>query len=139
MKKYLCSAALLLVIGCEKFHNDDDEITSREFVLQASMTNFTQVNIASLASTRSMNDGMIEFAQTVINYHTAAQSQLKSLATELSLFAPDSIDAEHEKIKDQLLDLSGRKFDSVYIHNVVMDYERAINFFLQETVTGENE
>jgi hypothetical protein len=42
-------------------------------------------------------------------------------------------------LRNQLLALSGRAFDSVYIHSLAKDCERAFELFLQETVTGENE
>jgi predicted outer membrane protein len=54
------------------------------------------------------------------------------------LAAADSMDAQHVLLRNQLLGLSGRTFDSVYIHTRVQDYQQATKLFFQEVITGES-
>lgn len=139
MTRFLWSSVIFILIGCTKSGDDHDEISDKDFVLLASMTNSAAVKIGSLAVTNAASTGVRNFSQTITGYHAAAQDQLNTLAMELNLYAPDSLDAKHINIKNQLADLSGRRFDSAYVHNLVEDYETAIGLFLEEAMAGEDQ
>ena len=139
MTKYLLNALILGFISCTKTQEDGDTISNKDFVLQVSIVNNAEIDIGSLAAKKAIDEGVSAFAKTITEYHTAAQAQLKSLAVSLSLFAPDSLDGEHIILKNQLLDLSGHAFDSLYIHTRVQDYRQAVKLFFEEMMTGQNE
>lgn len=139
MTKYLLSALILGFISCTKTQGDHDAISDEDFVLQASLVNTTEIDIGSLAASKGTDEGVRAFAQSVTQYHKGVQSQLKSLAIGLSLVAADSLDADHINLKSNLLDLSGRAFDSLYIHTRVQDFHQAIKLYFEEMITGPNE
>ena len=56
----------------------------------------------------------------------------------LNLVTADSLDAEHVSLRNQLLDLSGHAFDSLYIHTRVQDYRQASKLFFEEMINGRN-
>ena len=138
MTKYVLLAIILTLISCTKIREDDDVISDEDFVLQASVVNTTEIDIGGLASTKGINEGIKAFSQSTSGYHNAIQNQLKKIATTLNLAAPDSLDARHTALKNQLLDLSGRAFDSLYIHTRVQDYRQATELFFHEMISGQN-
>src|SRR5206468_3368718 len=70
--------------------------------------------------------------------HTAAQASLKNIAAKYGLTAPDSVDAAHAAEAAQLALLTGRAFDSAYIHGQVTDHQATIQLFQTETNSGNN-
>jgi len=138
MMKYLLNALMLGFISCTKTQEDNDTISNRDFVLQASMENNAEIDFSSLAAKKAMDEGVRAFAEKTGDYHATAQAQLRGLAIGLNLFAPDSLDAEHVTLRNRLLDLSGRAFDSLYIYTRVQDYQQAIELFFEEAISGQN-
>ena len=139
MTKYLLNALIFGFISCTKSQEDHDAISSEDFVLQASAVNSTETEIGSLAATKGSDKGITAFAQNITGYHKGTQAQLKSLAIGLNLLAADSLDVPHIVLKNQSLDLSGRAFDSLFIHSRVQDYRQAVKLFFEEMITGQNE
>jgi putative membrane protein len=138
MTKYLLPAVMLTLISCTKTREDHDSISDKDFVLEASIVNTTEIDVGSLAATKGIDEEVKAFAQSVTSFHKGVQDQLKSLATSLNLAATDSMDVQHRALRNQLLDLSGRAFDSLYIHTRVQDYRQASKLFFEEMITGQS-
>jgi putative membrane protein len=138
MTKYLLAAVILSFISCTKTRDDYDTGADEDFVLQASVANTIETELGIVAANNGIDEGVKAFAQNTSTYHKQAQTQLKSLAMTLNLAAADSMDEQHVLLRNQLLNLSGRAFDSVYIHTRVQDYQQATKLFFQEVITGES-
>ena len=135
----LCIAGL--VSSCDK--DDDDQTndvnaTDRSFTMMAAMSNTAETDAGQLASIKAQNTGIRQYGMHMVSEHTTSQDQLQSLAGDLGLVAPDSLDAEHMMLKTQLQSLNGRSFDSVYIHAQVRDHQRTIALFENQINAGEN-
>jgi len=143
MKKYLVASACIALIlwSCDKNddnnNNTDINNTDRNFVLQASMANTAEIGAGHLASTKG-SASIASYGQMMVMDHTQAKATLDSIATIYSLSAPDSLDAEHVALIAQLATLTGRDFDSVYIHSQVTDHQKAIQLFNDEVSNGHN-
>jgi putative membrane protein len=144
--RLLTLAGLFAAVSFCSCDNDDDDnnvvmlnSTDSSFVIMAGMGNTAEIQTSQLAdSTRSIDTSIQSFAQMMIMDHTASQNELKPLATKLGLTAPDTVDSAHTALKTILMALSGRAFDSVYIHNQVLDHQRTIEFFEEERDNGNN-
>lgn len=145
MKNYLvgCLLAAALFTGCDKDDDDanDTDVNNldREFVLKASMANTAEIDAGQLAAANGTNEGIISFGQMMVTDHSAAKTDLQNIAADLQLYAPDSLDERHVMLKAQLMTLSGRAFDSVYIHSQVQDHQEAIALFEREADDGDND
>ncbi len=53
-----------------------------------------------------------------------------------ALLIKDTTDAAHTATIAQLDILTGRTFDSAYIHSQILDHQEAINFYTDELVNG---
>jgi putative membrane protein len=127
-----------LAIGCDK--NDDNDINQRDrdFSMKASMANFAEIDAGQLAAAKATDAGIRSFGQQMATEHTASKAELQNIASSLGLYAPDSLDAEHMALKTQLMSLTGKAFDSVYIHSQVKDHNMAIDLYDDEGDKGNN-
>jgi len=141
MKTSVCVlAALLLLCSCDKEKPSTTGINSTddEFVSKASVANRAEIGAGQTASAKADDEDVRAFGTFMVTDHTNSQMQLKGLADSLNLRAPDSLDAEHVALKMQLDSLTGRAFDSVYIHSQVKDHHDAIDLFQKEIDKGKN-
>jgi putative membrane protein len=141
MKKYLLSImAACIIWSCNKDDDDDNGTngTDTDFVLKTSMGNTAEIDAGQLAATKGLNTGVRMFGQMMVTDHNLANTRLDSIALNLSLHAPDSLDAEHVALKSKLMSLSGRAFDSVYITSQVADHQKTIALFENEADKGKN-
>jgi len=146
MKKIFLFAACVSALtwyGCSKDDDDDDNgtnvnLTDRNFVMRASMSNTAEIDAGQTASSKATNAGIRDFGQMMVTDHTNAKATMSALASSLGIYAPDSLDAEHVALKAKLMSLSGRAFDSVYINSQVADHQTAINLFENEVQHGDN-
>ena len=121
------------LISCDKDDENppptDVSTTDRNFVVMASMGNQAEIESSQLAITRGTDTSIKSFAQMMIMDHQMAKGRLDSIATDLGLYIPDSLDAEHVALHAQLDTLSGYAFDSVYINSQVVDHQENIALF----------
>jgi putative membrane protein len=68
--------------------------------------------------------------------HTAAHNDLKTMGGVVGFTVKDTIDAARATTIAQLNTLTGRDFDSTYIHNQLLDHQAAINFYTDELNNG---
>lgn len=131
--------------------NDDDDnnnainTTDRDYVMKAAMSNWAEISAAKLADSMydldpASHDAEINaFANMMIMHHQMAQDSLQDyVATPLSLYAPDSLDAAHVAAAAMLRTMSGRAFDSAYIYGQVADHQATIDLFNNEASNGNN-
>ncbi|RYY20588.1 MAG: DUF4142 domain-containing protein [Chitinophagaceae bacterium] len=129
-----------LLFACDKDDDNDDETNDRDrsFAMMAAMNNFAEISAGQMASAKGENAGIRQFGAMMVADHTLASQQLKSIAANEGLYAPDSLDAAHMRLKDTLEDFSGRAFDSVYIHSQVRDHQIAISLFESQINSGQH-
>ncbi len=124
--------------ACKKDNNNSVNATDKQFTTMAAMSNFAEISAAKLALSKTSDMDVQMFAQKMITDHTKAQDSLKLIAGQLSLNAPDSLDAAHVQMAAMLSAMSGRAFDSAYVHGQVIDHQTAVNLFQNENSNGSN-
>ena len=135
----LCLAGAFIVLSCKKqapdttiLLNDADNI----FIKQARIENFSETETAKRAISKTMDSLVLSFAQQMLSEHARAQSDLQVMGTIVGFTATDTIDAAHTAILGQLDTLTGRTFDSTYIHTQVLDHQNTISFYADELKNG---
>lgn len=136
--------ALPVTLSCCSDDDNDDygnfvSQNDRDFVMKAAMSNRAEISAGELAATKARDVSVKSFGSMMVMHHGEAREQLRQLASDLSLYAPDSLDAEHVALAQQLQTLEGRSFDSMYIHSQVKDHQVAIALFESEASSGNNE
>ena len=132
--------ALVMFAACNNNNNDNNAINSNDktYVTMAAMSNFAEISAAKLADSVSTDANIKDFALKMITDHSKAQDSLKLIAGQLGLYAPDSLDAAHVQAAAMLRTMTGRAFDSAYVHGQVTDHQSAVALFQSEATNGNN-
>jgi putative membrane protein len=89
----------------------------------------TEVKLGQLAQEKASDASVKSFGQMMINDHSAAGEELKSLAAQKNVTLPATMGADHQKKYDDLNKKSGKDFDKAYINAMVDGHQSAVNDF----------
>jgi putative membrane protein len=106
--------------------------TTHQFALSAAMGGMTEVELSKLALRNSSNSKIQSFAQMMVNDHSKANSELKSIATAKSIELPTSLDGEHSAAVAGLAKQTGAAFEQAYVKQMVSDHQKTVTLFKQE-------
>lgn len=99
------------------------------FVEKAAMSGMTEIEAARAALSKSQDPGIRTFAERMVKDHTAANTELSSLARVKGLTPPTRLDAEHQAALKSMTAKSGTEFDRAYSEHMNMDHSKAIALF----------
>ena len=109
----------------------------RTFVKEAAIGSMAEVELSKLAQ-KSENADVKSFADHMIRDHTTVNQELTAIATDLGVDMPKALDAEHERLRENVQTLHGKAFDEQYMHGMVEDHDKAVNLFQREERSGHN-
>jgi putative membrane protein len=101
----------------------------RQFMNDAATGGMAEVELGQLALQKSKNLSVREFGRWMATDHALANNQLKQVAQGLGVQLPNQIDAEHQKMRDHLVQLSGTQFDRQYMQLMLEDHEKDVPQF----------
>src|SRR5437764_6945175 len=78
-----------------------------EFVLDAAKGGMAEVELGKLAAERAKSDEVKKFAQRMVDDHTKAGDQLKSIAERKGIKLPQDMDAKEKALMMRLQKLNG--------------------------------
>lgn len=140
MKKLIYAGFLsvCLFTACKDKDNELND-TDRGFLKEAGHANMAEVDAGQLASERATTDTVRTFGEKMETDHQQAYNELKALGSDVDVSIPDEPDAKHKQIKQQLMELTGRAFDSTYMHLQVEDHQKTITLFENQAKNGKDE
>lgn len=106
------------------------------FATRAAQGGMAEVELGRLASQKAQNAEVKKFAQMMVQDHTNANTELKSLASKKNITLPTALDAEHKAVMDKLQGLSGAEFDKAYMDAMVEDHEKTVDLFQAQADDG---
>ena len=143
MKIFKLSAGLLLVaviiFSCRR---KDDSISKvlntadNNFILLAGINHYLEAETAKVAVSRASDSVVLSFANYLLAEHTKALSDLKIMSTIVGFTVKDSIDPARDTIITRLKTLTGRSFDSTFIHMQLAYHDSTINIYTAEVSNG---
>jgi len=95
-----------------------------QFVTKAAEGGQYEVEVARLAADKATDPQVKSFAQMLVDDHTAANEQLRQIASSHNLPMPAALPADKKKKFDQLGKLSGAEFDKQFVKEVGLDDHR---------------
>ena len=108
------------------------------FARDAAAGGMAEVEIGRLALQQASNARVKQFAQRMIDDHSKANDELKSVAVEQGIDLPADIDAKHAAVRDRLSGLSGAAFDKAYMDAMVEDHQHVASMFETEANGGSD-
>jgi len=109
-----------------------------EFVLDAAKGGMAEVQLAKLATERAKSDEVKKFAQRMVDDHSKAGDQLKSIAESKGIKLPVEMDAKDRALLNRLQKLNGAAFDRAYMQAMVSDHAKVVNEFKKEANAGRD-
>lgn len=127
------AASVLFAASCAPATNPAN---TSEFLNAAAMSGMIEVQLASLALTRTQNPEIREFALRMAADHSKANDELRPIAASKSVTLPKDLGATEKSLSDKLSKLSGAEFDKEYVKAMVEDHEKDVNAFQKQAQEG---
>lgn len=108
------------------------------FAMKAAQGGMAEVKLGQLAVDKASNPDVKAFGQRMIDDHTKANDQLKSICSAENMTPPTDIGAKDQATYDKLSKLSGPAFDKAYMKDMVKDHEIDIKEFQKEANSGKD-
>jgi len=124
-------AGATALASCAAMSSSPDDLNDLEIAHVAYTADVIDIRYAHLALAISSNPDIHEFAKTMIRDHEAVNEQALALLDKLGAQAQDNflsqkLNADAEKIIDEMSQLRGAEFDKFYAENE-LGYHKAVN------------
>ena len=110
----------------------------KTFVMNAAVGGMAEVELGKLAVQKGSSESVKSFGQKMVDDHSKANDDLKSVASKQKIDIPVSLDSKHQATVDRLSKLSGAAFDRAYIHEMVTDHDKDVAEFKKESQSGQD-
>ncbi len=111
----------------------------KKFAMTAAMGGMAEVEMARLALTKASSDSVKQYAQKMIDDHTAANAELMQIASMKGITLMTAPDAKMRAMMMKLEKLSGAEFDKMYImHAGNKDHMKMEKLFKDESMKGKD-
>lgn len=109
------------------------------FARKASAGNMAEVETAKLASSRAQSQAVKDFATTMINDHSEAETKLKAVASAQNMDIPSSPTAKQQTAMDKLKGLNGAAFDKAYSKHMLKDHKKDVADYKKESKNAKDD
>jgi putative membrane protein len=114
-------------------------VTDKMFVRRAMEGSMAEVQLGQLTLQKSNNDQVKQFAQHMIDDHTKLNDQMKPVAQQLGVSAPNQVSKKDRATMAKLQALSGSAYDEAYIRDMVKDHKQDLSEFQGEASSGQDQ
>jgi putative membrane protein len=104
-------------------------VTPQSFASQAAVIGKAEIELANIALNNTKNEEIRLYAERMVKDHTAADAKLKKIAAKENLSLPQSLDAEHQAVKQKLSSLKDDAFDREYRKEMAKGHDKAVALF----------
>lgn len=112
--------------------------SAKQFMMAAASGGNTEVMASQVALTMAKNDRVKNFANMMVNDHTQANNELKSMATRMNVTLPDSVMPKQHDELETLRKTSGKNFDKQYMDMMVKDHKETVAKFQKASQNLDN-
>lgn len=109
------------------------------FMRQAAMDGMAEVQLGQLAAKNASSPDVKQFGQRMVDDHSKANNELKSIASQQNVTLPTELDSKHKATADKLSKLQGEEFDRAYMTEMVSAHAQAVSLFQREAKSGKDE
>jgi putative membrane protein len=104
-------------------------VTPQSFASQAAVIGKAEIELANIALNNTKNEEIRLYAERMVKDHSAADAKLKKIAAKENLSLPQSLDAEHQAVKQKLSALKDDAFDREYRKEMAKGHDKAVALF----------
>jgi putative membrane protein len=107
--------------------------------MEAASGGMAEVKLGQLAQEKARSQKVKEFGQKMVDDHSKAAEDLKSVAQQQGLKLPDEMSKQDQATYNRLSKLQGEQFDRAYERTMLTDHQKDIAAFEKEANNGRNE
>jgi putative membrane protein len=112
--------------------------TDAKFAQKAAQGGMAEVQLGQMAAQKGTNADVKAFGQQMVDDHTKANDDLKSVAAKENMTLPTDLSAKDQALQSKLQNLSGEQFDRAYMKAMVKDHEEDVKEFQKEANNGKD-
>ena len=109
------------------------------FANAAAATDLYEIESARLAADKARNSEVKSLAQHIRTDHEKSASELKSAASTANITVDPKLDAEKQRMLEQLRAASGAEFDRLFVEQQRTAHEKALALLQRYSSNGDNE
>jgi putative membrane protein len=110
----------------------------KNFVEKVALSDMYEVEASKIALERSQVQAVKDYAQMMVDAHTATTAELKPLAAAASVAPPTALDNDHMNKLEDLRKASVEDFDDKYIDQQTEAHENALNLLKDFAANGKD-
>jgi putative membrane protein len=110
----------------------------KKFATEAAIGGMAEVKLGQLAAEKATDPEVKQFGERMVQDHSKAGDELKSVAGAQKIDLPTSLDAKHQAMLDRLSKLSGADFDRAYVREMVRDHDADVKSFQKQAQNGQD-
>lgn len=103
------------------------------FMMKAAQSGMAEIALSNLALQKSSNEQVRSTAQMIIDDHTRANDELKTLAASKNVTLPTEVSSKQQATENSMRSLEGENFDTAYIRQMIRDHEASVKMFDKES------
>jgi putative membrane protein len=100
-----------------------------KFAVEAANGGMGEVNMGKIAQQNAANQRVKNFGAMMVSDHSKANDELKALAKTKNITLPLAVNADEQKMEDDLGKKTGKDFDKAYVDGMVKDHKDDIKAF----------
>jgi putative membrane protein len=108
----------------------------RDFMTKAAIGGMEEVELGRMAAQKGASNDVKQFGQHMVDDHSKANDELKSLAAQKNVTLPTALDQQHQGDVDRLTKMTGAAFDREYMSMMVKDHVEDVADFEREAASG---
>lgn len=117
---------------------DSKMSSDAHFVMEAAKGGMAEVELGKLATEKASSDEVKKFGQRMVDDHSKANDELKTLAQSKNITLPTAPDSKDKALMDKLSKLSGDAFDRAYMQEMVKDHKKDVSEFRSVSKSGKD-
>lgn len=109
-----------------------------KFVEAASAAGLAEVDLGKLGASQGQSDAVKSFGQKMVDDHTKANDELKTIASSKSIPVSPAPMASDTKAAAMIGKKQGAEFDAAFKKKMVADHEKVVKLFTKESTGGKD-
>jgi putative membrane protein len=99
------------------------------FMMTAASSNMMEIEMGKMVAQKATNPEVKQFAQMMVDHHTKATQELKSVASQMNVTLPTTMMPMHKSMVDKLSDKSDAELEEKYMDTMETAHKMDIAMF----------
>ena len=133
MKQAMLAGAMVMGLAAAPAFAADEA-----WVMKVAQGGMAEVELGKLAVEKASADNVKQFGQRMVDDHSKANDELKTLAAGKKITLPADMGPQEKALRDRLAKMSGAAFDRAYMKAMVDDHVKDVAAFRMESKSGKD-